>query len=63
MNKQNRILKNKYPLNGAAAENIASNSHRSAQNTVDQWMKSPNHRATILNPMYNQVLRFNYMII
>ncbi|CAF1410062.1 unnamed protein product [Adineta steineri] len=52
---QNRLLKNKYPLNGAAAENIALNSGRSAQYTVNQWMKSPKHRASILNPKYNQV--------
>ncbi|CAF1487185.1 unnamed protein product, partial [Adineta steineri] len=51
----NRLLKNKYPLNGAAAENIALNSGRSAQYTVNQWMKSPKHRASILNPKYNQV--------
>ncbi|CAF3739820.1 unnamed protein product [Adineta steineri] len=37
------------------AENIALNSGRSAQYTVNQWMKSPKHRASILNPKYNQV--------
>ncbi|UJR19805.1 hypothetical protein I4U23_022938 [Adineta vaga] len=50
-----RLIRNKYPMNGAAAENIALNSDRSAHYTVNQWMKSPKHRASILNPKYNQV--------
>lgn len=58
-----RLTKNKYPLNGAAAENIALNSVRSAQYTVNQWMKSPQHRQSILNRKYNQVNLFRFLLI
>lgn len=38
----------------ALGENLAAGS-RSPEETVDAWMKSPTHRAAILNPDYTEV--------
>lgn len=38
----------------AAGENIAAG-YRSASEVVDAWMKSPGHRANILNPVYQYI--------
>jgi uncharacterized protein YkwD len=43
-----------YTFNVSIAENIAWNTSGSAQGVIQQWMDSPPHRESLMNPLYTE---------